>query len=236
MLTSVDAQLPASLQQEHATFLGYGALLSESSARLTFPHLTNFRLVQVPGWRRLFGHPHLFLIRSGVVDPSLTNHICALSAEPAKGGRGFVAAAFDVTLDIEQRKRFVEREGEYSIISVPFVELSDGIESGMGVLCASGTDATLAQCTGGIDYTPSNYAVETVWHAGVDCGWLPADIYLRHVLLAAESQPDCRAIESLLDDTVLADRVTSLRTYLDVQHTLVMAARPPEELKSRFSG
>ena len=44
------------------TFLAYGALLSERSARLTFPQLRNFRLARVQGYRRVFAHPHFFLI------------------------------------------------------------------------------------------------------------------------------------------------------------------------------
>ena len=62
------------------TILGYGALLSEESARLTFPHLSNFRLVQLQGFRRVFSHPHLFLIAQDLVDPAVTLQIASLSA------------------------------------------------------------------------------------------------------------------------------------------------------------
>ena len=62
---------PESLTGEGpTTILAYGALLSERSSRLTFPDLTNFRLVRVRGLRRVFSHPHVFLIAQNVIDPS----------------------------------------------------------------------------------------------------------------------------------------------------------------------
>ena len=39
------------------TIIGFGSLLSERSARVTFPTLTDFRLARVPKYRRVFGHP-----------------------------------------------------------------------------------------------------------------------------------------------------------------------------------
>ena len=92
------AIFPEALRANHVTILGYGALLSEPSARLTFPDLSDFRLVRVKHFRRIFRHPHLFLIRQGVVKPKETLRIASLSAEPAENC-SFVAAAFSVALD-----------------------------------------------------------------------------------------------------------------------------------------
>jgi hypothetical protein len=36
------------------TIAGFGSLLSETSARSTFPNLQNFRLARVRGFRRVF--------------------------------------------------------------------------------------------------------------------------------------------------------------------------------------
>ncbi len=38
------------------TVAGFGSLLSQKSARSTFPDLANFRLARVRGWRRVFSH------------------------------------------------------------------------------------------------------------------------------------------------------------------------------------
>ena len=136
------------------TILAYGALLSESSARLTFPHLNNFRLVRVRGYRRVFGHPHLFLIGQNVVnlaDPSL--RLASLSAEkvatsdytsPAEeDAAGFVVAAFDVELDDEQRKDFMERERAYQFAKIPYYDIDSdyiAIPKGRGVICLAGSN------------------------------------------------------------------------------------------------
>ena len=42
---------------DQITILGFGSLLSEKSAQLTFPTLKNFRLGRVPNHRRVFAHP-----------------------------------------------------------------------------------------------------------------------------------------------------------------------------------
>ena len=46
MHQSAAAAVPAALLPDRVTILGYGALLSEASSRLTFPTLSNFRLVR----------------------------------------------------------------------------------------------------------------------------------------------------------------------------------------------
>lgn len=51
------------------TILGFGSLLSEKSARLTFPHLANFRLGRVgPKYRRVFGHPASIFFQRDIAD------------------------------------------------------------------------------------------------------------------------------------------------------------------------
>ena len=69
---------PAALRPDRVTVIAYGALLSEPSSRLTFPSLTNFRLVRVRNVRRLFGMTHLFLTGAGVVDVATRRRLRAL--------------------------------------------------------------------------------------------------------------------------------------------------------------
>ena len=220
---------PTPLQPSQVTILAYGALLSEESSRLTFPELSNFRLVRVRNMRRLFGMSHLFLTREGIADPSSTLRIAALSVEPAPGA-SFVAAAYDVVLDDDQRRAFLEREIGYNIISAPFFELDDDTrEAGSGVLCAASTDSSL----------PSELAVAPglphVWDWARDSGLLPADVYLRHCLLAMQKIGG-EAEHSFLHDTTLVDRATTLSQYLESAREEVMASRPPPALAERFGG
>jgi len=48
--------------------VGFGSLLSETSARCTFPELRDFRLARVHGWRRVFQHTPMFFIEQGIAN------------------------------------------------------------------------------------------------------------------------------------------------------------------------
>lgn len=227
------------------TLLGYGALLSESSSRLTFPELTNFRHVRVKNHRRVFAHPHLFLIREGLVDPMSNLHLTTLSAEPSEDS-SFVAAAFDVVMTDEQRVDFIKREPEYAITSTPFYRINcndnDGSNKtsdepiGNGIICLASKDCDLR------DDMDHLHAISTqlqdkggIWHWPQDSGLLPANIYLRHCLLAVQKAGGA-AYESFLEDTYLVDRTTTLKEYLVENADMVMASRPPPHLAARFGG
>ncbi len=225
------------------TLLGYGALLSESSSRLTFPDLTNFRHVRVKHHKRVFAHPHLFLIKEGLVDPMASLHLATLSAEPSDDdlSSSFVVAAFDVMLTDEQRVDFVKREPEYDIVSTPYYDLNcdanDGNSQplGEGIICLASRDCDLRE----IDYL---HEISTklkdrggIWHWPLDSGLLPANIYLRHCLLAVQKAGDV-AYSSFLEDTYLVCRTTTLKEYLEKHEDVVMASRPPPHLATRFGG
>jgi hypothetical protein len=231
---------PPALQPSQVTLLGYGALLSESSSRLTFPHLTNFRHVRVKGMRRVFGHPHLFLIREGLVDPLKTLKLASLSAEPASSDISFVVAAFDVTLDDAQRINFLQREPEYKIVTTPYyalLELEDNnsdqpqpAAAGEGVICVASQDIDLV-----MEVPYSLQKLGGVWHWPRNSGLLPANVYLRHCLLATRKIGGV-AYDSFLQDTYLADRTTTLAAYLEEHGEEVMASLPPSHLATRFGG
>ena len=90
------------------TILGLGSLLSERSARTTFPELAHFRLVQLHGYRRVFAHTPALFVRRGIADAS-TLEMASLSAEECEGC-GFVCTAFEVV--DEGMDAFNEREEE----------------------------------------------------------------------------------------------------------------------------
>lgn len=202
------ASFPSALRPSQVTILGYGALLSESSSKLTFPDLQNFRHVRVKGMRRVFAHPHLYLIRQGIVDPSQTLKLASLSAEPASDDNNvsFIVAAFDVLLDDEQRANFLKREPEYKVISTPYYALhDDSVPSGEGVICVASQDTALSD----VEIPSSLGPMGGVWHWARDSGLLPANVYLRHCLLASQKAGEV-AYDSFLNDTYLADRTMTL--------------------------
>jgi len=239
----MSSSFPAALHPSRVTLLGYGALLSEASSRLTFPNLTNYRHVRVLGLRRVFAHPHMFLVKEGLVDVSKTLRLASLSVEPAGPESSLVVAAFDVTLDDEQRKQFVQREPEYDIATTSFYGLVPDSENqvtaevaptaGQGVICLaskSDADLTMLDIPASLKEHPNG-----VWHWPRDSGLLPADIYLRHCLLAVQKAGG-PAYQSFLHDTYLADRVMTLAEYLEQHGEQVMASRPPPHLATRFGG
>ncbi|KAL3945439.1 MAG: hypothetical protein SGBAC_000492 [Bacillariaceae sp.] len=224
------------------TILGYGSLLSEDSARVTFPDLSNFRLVRLRCMRRVFAHPHLFLVSEGLVDPDTSFCLASLSTEPCDAMEiGFVAAAFDVNLDDEQRLAFVKREPDYSIVTAPYYDIKEHSDKGhsteKGILCIGcKSDDELPSF---LDEPRHQLAAvgRTVWSWGTDSGLLPADMYLRHCLLAVKKAGE-KAEQSFLDETYLVDRKTTLREYLsrDGCEERVMGSNPPQRLLKRFNG
>lgn len=228
--------IPSALQSNEITLLAYGALLSESSSRLTFPDLQDFRHVRVNGWRRVFAHPHLFLLQQNLVDGM---HLASLSVEPDPQC-SFVAASFRVRLTEEQRVAFVEREKGYDIISVPYHDLIDdssvspsqSLPLNMGVICVRSTDDQHPELIADL---PTTLPYPSIWSWPQDSGLLPADIYLRHCLLAVDK---AGLKDSFCQDTYLADRKTSLAEYLSdpTNFERVMNSRPPPDLATRFGG
>jgi hypothetical protein len=120
------------------TVLGFGSLLSETSSRLTFPNLINFRLCRIPNYRRVFAHPAPIFFHRKIANMA-SLEICSLSAEPvADSPRGFVGTVFDVPIadDDESRidqslvqkglpsRAFLEREEEFRIVQAPFIDLN----------------------------------------------------------------------------------------------------------------
>ena len=240
-------KIPEALRPTRVTILAYGALLSEASSRLTFPDLQDFRYVRVWGMKRVFAHPHMFLLTE---HPHLLRHdpaFCAsLSAEPGQPDDSFVAAAFTVVFPDgqdgdAQRQAFVQREWTYDIVSVPYHELEAPSQTsppaGMGVLCLKSTDAKWPDDVTRLPADLLEHA--SIWHWPKTSGIRPADVYLRHCLLAVQKEGDGSAAqESFWHDTYLADRVTTLAQYLASPQggDQVWASRPPPHLATRFGG
>jgi hypothetical protein len=90
------------------TILGFGSLLSERSARVTFPTLSNWRLGRVHGHRRVFAHSPSVFVQRGIADQS-SLQMASLSAEPCQGS-SFVVTVFEVPDGGLGMEAFRERE------------------------------------------------------------------------------------------------------------------------------
>jgi hypothetical protein len=225
---------PVSPTDKVFTILGLGSLLSERSARLTLPELTNFRLARVSGYRRIFAHTPAMFMQRGIANAE-TLEMSSLSAEPHEGG-SFVVTAFDVPDDGTGMEAFRAREEAFELRMVPFESVSGETGAGMGMLCVrSTTDAYINNW--GQERFDSEYAsrgLTKIWEWPEDSGLRPCAAYLRHCVLAAQKLPDV-ARDSFLDDTFLCDRRTTVRAYL-AAHPKVLTTLPPEELRERYGG
>ena len=210
------------------TVAGFGSLLSERSARSTFPDLQNFRPARLRGWRRVFRHAAPVFFERGVARPE-TKEVSSLSCEPVGGGGDgqdleIVVALFEVPFSPAAVAAFIEREHEFKFVAVrPLALAAPGGDSGgdggggsngallerRAVLCAANTDEAYraARCP------PDEWArrwgrwgIEKIWRDDV----LPCRVYLRHCVLAARSLGP-EAYASFLDATFLGDRKTTVR-------------------------
>lgn len=238
-----DSLRPMPSARARVTILGLGSLLSERSSRVTFPNLSNFRVVRVLGWRRVFAHSPSVFVRRGIGDID-SLQLSSLSAEPCEGG-AFYCTAFDV--DDEGMPAFREREEEYELEWVPFIEAAalDACRTrselrtaaaATGLLCCRSSDeAYIARW--GRERWDRDYAsvgLSTIWGWQPDSGIRPCSTYLRHCVLAAQKLGKA-CYDSFLDETFLVDRKTTVRAYL-AAHPEVMATEPPPELRERYGG
>ena len=82
-----------------------------------------------------------------------------------------------------------------------------------------------------------HFGFTSIWEGWApDSGLLPTPVYCRHCVLASQKPTvPQEAADSFLDETLLCDRRTTLREYLD-RSPHVMATEPPPELVGRYSG
>jgi hypothetical protein len=223
------------------TILGFGSLLSERSSRMTFPDLENFRLGRIPNYRRVFGHVTSIFFKRGIANKE-TQEMSSLSAEYCEGLPGFVCAVFEVSNAGMMEhgipsQAFLEREEEFHIIPVPFVDLTTGgNQPSQGILCTRGSDEEFLKRWGQehFDKDYAQYGIQTIWNWDETSGLKPCAIYLRHCTLAAQKMGE-ECYNSFLDETFLVDRKTTIRSYLkDNPH--VMTTPPPHDLEIRYGG
>lgn len=107
------------------TILGFGSLLSEHSAKLTFPNLSNFRLGKVNNYRRVFDHPASIFFSRGIANQE-TMEMSSLSAEYCPGA-SFICSVFEVSNENGEFLTFVSDSSTSSSISN---DAADGTRGG----------------------------------------------------------------------------------------------------------
>ncbi|KAI3690097.1 hypothetical protein L2E82_48072 [Cichorium intybus] len=211
---------------------GFGSLLSERSARSTFPDLTNFRVAKLNGFRRVFAHVAPIFFERGIAKPE-TKEISSLSVEPCEG-ESLIVTVFEIKKS--EIPSFIEREHEFRFLAVQPESLQGNQYVTPAVLCARYSDEEYFQnrCKGSKEVYHERYGkfgIDKIWRDDV----LPCRVYCRHCVLAAKNLGD-DAYENFLDHTYLADRKTTLGKYLATTGFGIMEEEPPEVLKVRYGG
>lgn len=188
--------------------VGYGSLLSEQSARETIPGLTNFRIVTVKGYRRIFNKVGVvFLSRYGADPTSL--QLASCSTEPDSEAE-IICSQFDCS--DEEYEQLYEREHRFNWVDVS--TLDDSGTCGTGLMCTGSTDEyyRLQKCLCESDYfrRVGQYYAGKLWRPDI----LPYPRYLAFCLQAAAGQGQ-KVLDNFLDSSYLADGCTSIRLYLE---------------------
>ncbi|XP_024030004.1 uncharacterized protein LOC21388715 isoform X2 [Morus notabilis] len=185
---------------------GFGSLLSERSARSSFPELTDFRVARLNGFQRVFAHVAPIFFERGIAKPE--------TKIPA----------------------FLERELEFRFLAVLPETLDGKPFDNPSVICARYSDEKFfrIRCKGNKDVyfqLYGRYGIDKIWRDDI----LPCRAYLRHCALAAKNLSD-EAYNNFLDHTFLGDRTTTIRQYLATTGSGIMEEEPPESLKTRYGG
>ncbi|WOL04026.1 hypothetical protein Cni_G12747 [Canna indica] len=216
----------------YLSVLGFGSLLSERSAKSTFPDLKNFRVAVLRGFRRVFAHVAPIFFERGIANEE-TAEVSSLSVEPCEG-EFLIVTVFEIKR--EEVPAFIERENEFRFLAV-FPEGMDGVPfSNPAVICARYSDEEYfrIRCKGNKDIFFQHYGrynIHKIWRDDI----LPCRIYLRHCVLAAKNLGE-EAYENFLDHTFISDRKTTIRNYLSSSGSGIMEEEPPESLRYRYGG
>ncbi|KAL9407722.1 hypothetical protein AB3S75_046294 [Citrus x aurantiifolia] len=211
---------------------GFGSLLSENSARSTFPNLINFRVAKLRGFRRVFAHVAPIFFERGIAKPE-TKEISSLSVEPCEG-ETLIVTVFEIQKS--EIPAFIKREHEFCFLAVLPETLDGKPFTNRAVLCARSSDEEFFQirCKGSKEiyfHHYGRYNIDKIWRDDI----LPCRVYLRHCVLAAKNLGD-EAYNNFLDHTFLGDRKTTIREYLATTGAGIMEEAPPESLKARYGG
>ena len=146
-----------SLHAEHITIIGYGSLLSERSARRTFPTLSHFRIGRLRGFKRIFNLVSVSLLRFHKVDPS-SLELASVAARPLTADETdmlppMIVSAFEVPRS--ELPGYFEREDRYSYCDAVFHPVTStdtdiGSSQSTSGAAAAGCCSSLVNCCGAV--------------------------------------------------------------------------------------
>lgn len=103
----------------------------------------------------------------------------------------------------------------------------------MCLACESDAEVEARWGKGYIQGKYGKHGVESIWE-GWDDDILPCPVYLRHCVLAAQKQGGAAHV-SFVQETFLADRVTTIEAHLEARPD-IMLTEPPPSVANRYTG
>jgi len=197
------------MSSKEVTIVGYGSLLSEKSARTSFPNLKNFRSGVVKGYRRVFNKVGIVFIENGLANWE-TMEVSSCSTTQSDSDE-ILVTVFEIPKD--EYPEFKLREHRFRFVEVNAFSL-DGKATWPATMCTEYTDEEYRKERFNSD---EEYYQEVgqfydgkLWRDDI----LPCRVYLKHCLTAAKSVSQ-EFYDNFLNHTYLADQVTTIRQYLE---------------------
>ena len=193
--------------QDTLQIVGYGSLLLKESAQLSVPGLTEFRLVRVPNYIRIFNKVGIvFHTRRPIAPNDVRRASCATRR---REGAEIMCTTFKCPKS--QFPELFEREHRFRWIDVEFEESDGGV--GSGIMCTEWTDeayrATRIKDEADYHDRVGRHYQGKLWRDDI----LPFPEYLQLCLDAAQSHSEA-LVEHFLQSSFLADGETTLKQYL----------------------
>eukprot|EP00607_Mallomonas_marina_P002861 CAMPEP_0182428414 /NCGR_PEP_ID=MMETSP1167-20130531/22949_1 /TAXON_ID=2988 /ORGANISM="Mallomonas Sp, Strain CCMP3275" /LENGTH=206 /DNA_ID=CAMNT_0024611321 /DNA_START=291 /DNA_END=911 /DNA_ORIENTATION=- len=190
------------------SIFGYGSLTDIQSARSTLPSAENFRKGRLEGYRRSYNLVSIGGIKSGSANLK-TLEMAALSIHPSDSDSKVLGCLFDV--DRSDLEPYKEREHRYNIVQVMVHEENGHIVNAYTVV--QQTDEEYKQTMSESEYYErvGQYYSGSVW-GRTDI--LPMRDYMKQVNAAQRVLGGQEYVDNMLEDTLLADGVTTLKQYL----------------------
>ena len=187
--------------------VGYASLLSEENARQTVPNLRGFRLVTVPGFKRIFSKVGIVFFQKFEIKSSDRN-IASCATRPASGTE-IIASRFECSED--EFLALYEREHRFRWVDVDCIERNDATTKARMCTEYNDSDYLLNKCVTEAEYDRRvrQYYADPIWRDDI----LPFQPYLEHCLEAARAHGD-EVLGNFLRTSYLADGITTLETYL----------------------
>ncbi len=189
------------------TVVGYGSLLNGHSVKHSFPGSSGFRAARVNGFVRIFNKVGVVFLEQGMADVA-AGKMASCSTERHRDHH-LLVSLFEISSG--ELAIFFEREHRFRFITVEAIT-RDG-RTQQGIMCTRYDDPSYRsqRCGNEDEYQRrvGQFYQGQLWRDDL----LPCTPYLRYCLEAAGSMGP-EVYENFLDHSLLGDRQTSIRHYL----------------------